>query len=235
MSKNAFWIGGIFSQARKKSLRRMLTGQAGNYTITWSSPYVYASLFYQIRFITLWKSIFSDLHLSKKNFFSFVLSFIIRPLKVVFLSIFQSTKESGIKSLLPYINLTYFENHKHFNFFSSTAKAYKQQLHIRENVNRKAGLMRLISFTGIKLYTEAEKHFMEVVDPTADSRLVVYTLAMPERLFYKAGIKKYIFMEMMEDLIPSSILKSSNFKVQSYDFAHRMQLDLRFTISFKMK
>jgi len=239
LSRNNFWINGILNLARGKNIRRMLTGQAGNYSITWTSPYVYASILYRARFHSLWKIIKSDIPISNKNFLSFFLTYVLKPLKSKLFSIYFSKPKSTSKLILNHLNESFLKKYAHLINIDSSSTKSRKNIFFEENAERKIGLHRLISLTGIKLSSEAEINQMEVVDPTADSRLIGFTLSIPERMFYRSGLKKYIFKIMMENLIPNNVLNNNYFKVQSHDYAYRIQsddsLDLFFDEEAKIK
>lgn len=97
-----------------------------------------------------------------------------------------------------------------------------------ENESRKSVLKKLSSFAGNKWAQEGQTHKVEIVDPTADRRLILYSISLPTNMFYKMGIQKFIFNLMMRELIPAVILLNHQAKFQSFDFPYRLKADKNF-------
>ena len=87
---------------------------------------------------------------------------------------------------------------------------------------RKSFLTKYLTLAGVKWYLNSCMHAIEICDPTSDSRVVSYSLAIPEIMFNKMGIKKYFIKEMMRDFLPEKVLFFKDTFQQSQDILHRI-------------
>jgi asparagine synthase (glutamine-hydrolysing) len=234
VSKNSFWLNGIMSQASKNGISRMLTGQLGNYTITWTSSYVYALLFYQFRFRELFKVVKRDLHGSNNNILIFIIKNILWQSKARFSSVFFTDHQQNSQTVKSYINKTYLERVNFSKHSQCHRRILLKKLFLGSSKNnqRVNDLGKLIPFAGIRWALDAQRKGLEVTEPTADSRLVHYTLSIPEDLFYRVGFPKYIFKLLMEQFLPNSILENRRINLQSFDFPFRFKNDKKFNDLF---
>jgi hypothetical protein len=79
--------------------------------------------------------------------------------------------------------------------------------------------------TAIEWYLEGHNFGKEIVDPTADCRLIDYCCSIPESLFDNNGRGKFIFKEMMKHRLSSFLLNVNKKYPQSYDCHHRILND----------
>lgn len=233
ISKNSFWVNGILSLSRDFGIRRIMTGQLGNDTITWTSPYVYAGMIYQLRFIDVYYAIKKDLLISSLHFFPFMLIFVLGPLKAKFFSVFNSNGRRRKEFILPYLSgSSCHQKTKLIRIFLNIKNGLGALLQ-GENKERRNRLKEITSFAGIKWALEAQRNHVEVADPTSDNRLITLSLSIPETMFFRPGRKKYIFTLMMNGIVPDAILCNRLLKLQSLDYPMRLKADQQFSVFLK--
>lgn len=232
ISKNSFWVNGILKEARGKCVKRILTGQLGNYTITWRSTYVYTALLLQFRSIAFFNIILRDFQASGEKLPSFIAGYVLRPIKARFSFIFFGRKQvdQHATSYLDYTQLRHTKNRKN-KIFDTIFRLRK--FFNGANDDRKDRLYNLIPFVGTRWSIEAKGNGLEVTDPTADSRLIDFSFSIPVDLFFRPGSPKFIFKRMMSGIIPNNILTNIMIKVQAQDFVFRIKYDEKFHTLFK--
>lgn len=228
VSKNSYWINGIMSHARIKGIKRMLTGQAGNDTISWSSAFVYADMLYSCNFLKLYHAVRNDQKEYSGGPFLFLFRFLFRPAWAKLKTVFNSTNDKDGDALFPYLEKTVQENYLTFHRNVGRKLTKLKKMANSENNERKNRLEKAIPFGGIKWAISAQAQCMELADPTADARLVQLVFSLPENMFFKSGIHKYIFKLMFAHLIPRILLNNPLIKLQSYDFPYRISNDTDF-------
>jgi len=227
ISKNSFWLNGMLAEARRKGVKNILTGQVGNYTVTWSGGYHYADLFFRLNLIELIKDIKSEFTLKGRLFLDTLKTLLIVP-SVIFISnlykSYKSENDISSKSLFDFMPPDHLEKSKNkvtfiAYFFSNLVSQKKAREWVQKNS---------ILFCGISWTTLSVNNGVQVVDPTADSRLIAFLNKIPNRLYFMNSSRKYIFKELMKSRIPNYILENKARKMQSFDFPMRMKYDASF-------
>ncbi len=228
---NSFWIDGILQNAHEKGIRQMYVGQFGNFTLSWESQLIY---FHSLCSLKL-NFIFEYLKASfaKQSFIKFI-----RQLKVdlfiPFLGILSFLKSLFIRS--------YWQNILRQSIFSDflfsdevlqkkLLKAIKKETtpiffdskNMKEYYYRKNG-----EHLGMKWFDDAHKKAVQMVDPTNDSRFVQYCFSIPESLFNKKGIRRFIYLKSMNGLIPYTNADNEKRCLQAADIADRISSDVKF-------
>jgi len=227
ISKNSFWLNEMLAEARRKGVKNILTGQVGNYTVTWSGGYHYADLLFRFKLIQLIKDMKSEFKLSGRLFLDTLKMLLIVPLVIYISNLYKSYKsENDInsKSLFDFMPSDYRKpSKKKITFIAFFFSNLLSQKKIRKIVQKNS-----ILFCGISWATLSMNNAVQVVDPTADSRLIAFLNSIPHRLYFMNRNRKHIFKELMKDRIPNYILENKARKMQSFDFPLRMKYDSSF-------
>ena len=64
---NSFWLNGIMTEAKKKGIRTLLTGQLGNDTVTYNGFYYYSDLFIRLKFLSILREFMREFKYSDKR------------------------------------------------------------------------------------------------------------------------------------------------------------------------
>lgn len=227
ISKNTFWLNGMLAEARRKGIKNILTGQVGNYTITWSGGYHYSDLLFRLKLIQLIKDIKSEFTLKGRLFLDILKTVLIVPSVIFISNLYKSYKSENVihsESLFDFSPPDYFKkSKKKINFIAYFYSNLLPQKKVRKSVQKNSVL-----FCGISWATLSMNNAIQVVDPTADSRLIAFLNTIPPRLYFMNSNRKHIFRELMKDRIPSYIMENKARKMQSHDFPLRMKYDASF-------
>lgn len=224
---NSFWIDGILRESSKDGVKRIFTGGMGNFTISWNAPNIlwdYLSEFKVKKIYMYLKEISS---IQKQGFAKVSWHFLIKPIlyEIYFIInnfIFLLNPLSTRNSL--------FQNIKVSNQVSKNEKSFSYVIpeftfFIKNNKLKRYIITRNFQQSMNRWTTMGSLHAKQIVDPTADLRVVNYCLSIKEDLFNYLGNKKYIYKLAFKDLLPDFILNSSITYLQSSDACSRFDSD----------
>ncbi len=222
VNKNKFWIHGIMDKCQKRNIKRVFNAQLGNYTITWNAPFIHLGLLFNGDFRLMISDLLEIKKIKKVTFAKVLYVNILFPfsqiLKFRIKSVVKKILEFKIKNEYLTRNfLTEIEKNK-----SHTSMFYSENYFFDSYLIRKSFLTKYLTLAGVKWYLNSCMHAIEVCDPTSDSRVVDYSLAIPEIMFNKTGIKKYFVKEMMLDFLPEKVLFCEDTFQQSQDILYRI-------------
>jgi len=227
ITPNTFWIEGILKELNKNNVKRVFNGQLGNYTLTWNSPLLNLSLFLNFKFIDLIRNLIC---FSKRNKISFLAASKIEVLSPMY-SYIKNIFSSYLGRNRAFLNDTsIFQNH--------IGGKYKSKIG-NLNVGFTPGVtffngpeqMRISIFNtlikniGMQWFQESHRQALESVDPSSDRRFVEFSFELPSKMFFFQGLRKYIYKNVMNGLLPDSIINSNKTFKQSIDIRKRIILD----------
>jgi len=93
---------------------------------------------------------------------------------------------------------------------------------------RKKMLERADSYAGQRMYARAHRYGMESADPTADIRLAAFSFHIPEELWHKNGVRKFLYKEVFRDIVPAKTMNNQFTFLQAADSGFRQEADLKF-------
>ena len=225
VSKNTFWIDGILKECRSREIKRVFNAQLGNYTITWDAPHIHLGLILDGEF----KLALEDLKSVKKSKNISLSKAIFSNVVIPFFQIAKFRIKSLIKLRLNWrANNNYLSEdfqylvgrNRDSNLFFKTKKIFYHPFSMR-----KSFMSRLITSSGVKWYLNSCRYGLEVCDPSSDSRVVDYSFSIPEIMFRKSGIKKYLVKSLMKNSLPEEILFCPSTFQQSQDIYSRLSKD----------
>jgi asparagine synthase (glutamine-hydrolysing) len=223
MSFNSYWILGTLQHAKKGNVTTMLNGQLGNFTISSSAPFLLLEFIFKFKYLRLYKELLLISKFEKKSIFQVFYDNVYLHFKIY------------LKSHVSYLYLfsnSYFKKnpqiyskvYKSMKFKKSESEFLGESYPIRNSRSlRSAQLIKHIPIASNLWYKFGCEYQIENVDPTSDSRLINCTFSFPEYLYKTDGKTKFIYKEMMRNvLVEFSANRSSGF-IQSYDFPIRLK------------
>jgi asparagine synthase (glutamine-hydrolysing) len=223
---NSIWIDGILNLANESEIKIMLAGKMGNYTYSWSAPYLGGSYFFRLK----WKSFFryckNSAVIAGQSVFKVILREIYRPVSFHSKTIWRRLKNHlfSVKNKSSVFNqkivkkysseslkLTKF--HPEFTGYSSPQKLRK--LIFESNLDQ----------LGQRSYLDSQFYNLLLVDPFTDIRFIKYTFNIPEELFNHMGEAKYISKALLNTAFKKNQFSSDSVYPQSYDIGVRLKKD----------
>jgi hypothetical protein len=126
-----------------------------------------------------------------------------------------------------------YEKSYFFNFLTQKKIFPGLNFWIKSLSLKKYIIFSYLNQSSIAWYLDGHIHGKEVVDPTADFRLVQYCCSIPETLFENNGRGKFIYKEMMRHKLPKSLIEVGSVFPQSYDSFHRVRNDFQLINFYK--
>ena len=220
--ENSFWLKGIFEEASKEGIRTLLTGQRGNWTVSWGHALDFqAKLLKEFDWIRLYKEV---RQYSRRTGIK----------KANIMPIIRRKAFPSISGMLsrdrqdPYPTIV---NPELAGKFDTFRKLREEGIDLTGNKVKNAFEMKKEQFE--KLYywnvngTYSTKlslrHSILDRDPTNDLRVVQFCQAVPETQFVREGQDRSLIRRAMEGILPDDI--RLNFKtrgIQGSDGLHRM-------------
>jgi asparagine synthase (glutamine-hydrolysing) len=222
-NSNFIWVDGITKIAKKQGVDVILTGQLGNFTLSWNAPNYLLYLLMNFRFKEFAIQLNSRITQGDVGIFRLLLSQLINP----FIKIYKS-------------KLLYFFSFMHrFSYKKSFLKKhlFESGEKVRSNFKRSFSAIlnpsnlrkEIISDQaeqlGLKYYFLGTGHKVNFVDPCADIRVVEHSFSISESYFCKNGVPRYLVRKLMRGLISDEILQNKKAFLQTYDISYRLSND----------
>jgi len=200
-SSNFFWILSIQELAKQSGIGTMLSGQGGNFTISWPFRGYYSN------FMRPGLTPFI-----KKHAPDFAMRFIYNFIK-------------GKKPFLQYslINPKYEEK---INLLGKMKKEGYDSRFIIDSSLRKIRIkvININMSQGAGIVQEGGDYFgLNVYDPTLDIKLLEYCYAIPDEQFVRPGFDRYMIRRAMKNKLPDKVLFNKNKGLQSADLLYRIK------------
>ena len=227
-SINSFWINGIFSHAKEKTIRRMFCGQVGNFSISWDGSHLPSHLISKFKITSAIRCLLEIAKTKNNNFISTLYSYLV--LDLIRLINFKLRRR-----------LNYFSAKKFFAEFAYDLKRSEWADQQKDLFNKPGFYFNLdpeklrLNFlkhtpdtASLKWHVLAHSQGIEIVDPTADIRILNFFKSLNGRYYFKNGISRYIYRKWMSGNLPSEILEKKYRIMQSADIGYRMVQDVDF-------
>lgn len=200
-SSNFFWILSIQELAKQSGLGTLLSGQGGNYTISWPFGGYYNSFmkpgikpFLKKNLPDFVIKLIFEISKGKKPFFNYSL---LNPQYEKEIGLLQKMEKNG--------------NDPHFIIKSSLRKT---KIHVL-NTNMSQGAW---------IAQEGGDYFgLNTYDPTLDLKLLEYCYAIPDEQFVRPGHDRFMIRRAMKNKIPDEILFNKFKGLQSADLLFRIK------------
>ncbi|HDX9578200.1 TPA: lasso peptide isopeptide bond-forming cyclase [Bacillus pseudomycoides] len=220
--ENTFWLKGVYEEAKKNGIGVLLSGQRGNWTVSWG-PF----LDYQVMLLKRlqWMSFFRELHLYSRNIgvkksrvfevvrkkafpnlnriFSpgeeYIFPVIINPQFAKKMNVVEKLKEHGIDMTGVSITNAYDMKKQQFEqlYYWSINGTYETKLSLRNSLwNR---------------------------DPTNDLRMIQFCLSVPEEQYVQNGLDRSLIRRATKGYLPDKVRLNQRVRgVQGADGVCRM-------------
>ncbi|PGA19858.1 asparagine synthetase B [Priestia aryabhattai] len=221
--ENSFWLKGMFEKAHHEGLGVLLSGDRGNFSISWGFALdYYAVLLKKLK----WLQLFYELNQYSQNTGGARLRMLPVVARVGF-PIIDKIFPEGISYQLPkLLNQEFAESTGVFN----KLKGY--------------GIDQTGWFPGANIFEERKRHFEDVFhwnagntlaaklslryavwkrDPTNDLRVVRFCLSVPEEQYVQNGVDRSLIRRATENFLPDEVRLNQRIRgVQGADWVHRM-------------
>jgi asparagine synthase (glutamine-hydrolysing) len=227
LNQNSFWINGIIEENKKYGIKNIMTGQVGNYTITWSGRFYYVELLFSFQLKTFFLEMKEEISKSKKYYTTIKTIFLV-PLFFYLNLIVKKIQDGMSMSVNPYLPILTKRDINKFQFYK---KYYTKILMDTFTSPRRKKILiqkKVFTHTGIIWYTLSSRKYTIVSDPTNDTRLVFFLNQIPGNLYFTMLTQKYLFKRMLRIILPDEILKNNKSNIQSADFSYRLVNYLRY-------
>jgi hypothetical protein len=227
VTKSKFWVKGIMRKARLDGVKMMVTGQLGNFTITWNKPNALISDLVHFQFYSTIEQLFKIANRTKRSFIRIAWIHLVKPVIYFIgnqLSIRLRSKRTKIeKESIFFHPLDRKVNWGHI--FKESLSPVKTQLLLLDSDLQKASLEINAEVTGERWYCEGDRNGIIVTDPTIDIRLVDFLFNIPSKYFYFEGEQKYLFRKAFKGRIFEPLLNNNYTIHQSFDLFRRILKD----------
>ncbi len=222
---NLFWIFALLETARQQRLGVLLTGQAGNGTISWSGG---IENFWPLMLAGQWGAVFSKSKKTNLPLRKIIRNHFLRPL---FFPIHNQMTRYRYLRREPWeeysaINAAFarsldlkrkMKERGHDPTFSSSANSYQARLQI---------LRPEANIVGATWAENGAAYGLEVRDPTMDKRLMEFCLAIPDEQYRLNGQDRYLIRRAMQGLLPDAVRLNNRRGLQAADLGYRLLAEL---------
>ena len=223
IANNSYWIQNILDLANDQGIKRMLTGQMGNYTVSWENTGYLYKVLNSGKLKEAYGEIVNWKNYNKLEFKDAFIKLILQPFR------------QRIKGQLGRMNLG-----KHEAFFEKTTvnMGILDKINISNEIEsleytpftlendperlRQSLFVSQISEIGLVYNQYRLTKGIECVDPTQDQKLVEFTFGLPYRLWMSKGTNRYLIRKAMEGKIPKNIVECKYKNPQASDIGVRL-------------
>lgn len=208
-TSNYFWLLELMKMVHDKGYRTLLTGQHGNIGISWRGDVFSQTIGFQLRTLG-WKKWTKDV--------------VKRCSPAMMLKLYRKMQNQKIGAwrssainhdFADRLNLFELMQGTHDAFFL-TLSPYRQRCH----------LLRPGRCIGGAWWAEhGAAYGLEVRDPTADARVLAFTLSVPDRIFMdpETGMDRWLIREAMKGRMPDEVRLNRERGLQSADLVLRLR------------
>jgi asparagine synthase (glutamine-hydrolysing) len=214
--ENLFWLDDILTSAQERNVGVILTGGAGNATISWGErlPYL-LSLYRSGRWLRLFRECWSAARTQR------------RPLRALYrlsrqLMFASEERPFKIHSLSP-INPDFAGRAAVAERFS---QFFSDPLKLLDSYEARQDLLSPEGFShmGIIDTKLGLAHQMAWRDPTMDRRVIEFCLSVPEDQYVRDGRERHLIRRALAGIIPDKVLLNETVRgVQAADWAQRLE------------
>jgi asparagine synthase (glutamine-hydrolysing) len=232
--QNGYWHWKILQNAVSEGVNVILTGQAGNLTISRTGADLYEHLLRNLNISLLLKEVKADASLRGKSSFKIlagnIYNLLKRYLAVYFPDKFDETLNRDY--LNPFIN----EVLENYNINED----YKKSLIAEKKIRFKGDIQNtLINMRILQMHIAKKggnqnldynlQNKIEMRDPTGDRRINEYTKRIPAYIFKKNGVERHLIREAMKGRLPDKVRLNPMRGKQAKDLSYRVKLDMKRT------
>jgi asparagine synthase (glutamine-hydrolysing) len=223
---NDFWIKGIYEMSFSIGVKSFLNGQLGNNIISYSTTYQYLTYLNSGKLLLLINSCkpFLKWLFIKDSTFDFRDSLLadIYRLARRKIQVWSNRKKIQDSSFLI---KEFISRHDWKTELKDMPWSPMFFANIDSRATRLSSIKSTLYYSGIIWYENSHSYGMIATDPTADQRMISYSLALPQTCFKQKQTHKYIYKKWMYNKSPKSILSRKDRIMQSADVGIRFMHD----------
>ena len=204
---NAYWLLSIMMAAQDYGQRLLLTGQEGNIGISWTGSVFSQPWVYQIKQLG-WRKWSKTVMLRSLPW-----------------GLLAAVRQSRLETQ-PWYHASAI--HPDFARRIQLLELRRNDLNIRTANTPLEQRRRMISGRGLSgaIYAELGMSYgLEILDPTADVRLLEFTFSVPDRIFMEpaSGLDRWLIRSAMQDLLPDEVRLNCRRGRQAADLVLRLR------------
>ncbi len=226
--ENLFWMDSILASARERGIRIMLTGQAGNLSISWGEVVpMLLSLLRDGQYLHLLRETWSAAKSSRRPYHS-LLKLLSELLPVTVQKFIYQRAEldwfKGLCSLSP-VNPDFVPR----SVLIDRSAKYGFELSSIERldsfeVRKQFFQSNFRSHSGIFATKMSLAHCMAIRDPSMDKRVIEFCLSVPDSQWVRNGKTRLLLRRAMAGILPDRVRLEENYRgIQSADWSQRLQ------------
>lgn len=217
--ENSYWLKGIFEQAHKQGVGVLLSGQRGNWSISWGPALDYqAKLLREFRWLTFYRE--------NKRYNQTMEANSRKVLQIVSKKAFPSLGRMAPRNQEPLPELIHpdfakrTEVYERLRAFDIDSKSSPTVYDIRQKHFEQPHIWNVNGTVATKL---SLKYRVWDRDPTNDLRVIRFCLSVPEGQFVQNGVDRSLIRRAMEGRLPDKVrLNRKQRGVQGADGIFRM-------------
>jgi asparagine synthase (glutamine-hydrolysing) len=223
---NVFWIYALRETARQQGLDVLLTGQMGNWTISWMGG---IENFWLPILSGQWQTLWSRYKRTGSSPWKAVKRYMLRPIVMETLRVFRRSAPLGLNrepwAAYSAINPQWAHSldlarrmkaSGHDPFFMPPSDFHQARLKV----------LSVADLGGAILAEQGPPYGLEVRDPTMDKRLMEFCLAIPDEQYRVDGQDRALIRRAMKGLLPDEVRLNTRRGLQAADLGHRILADL---------
>lgn len=229
--QNGYWHWKILQNAAEDGVNVLLTGQAGNLTISRTGADLFEQLFRSFNLFKLLNEIKLEAKIRNKSYYRVfagnLYSLIIKYIKNKFPDRYDDTL--GWNHLNPFVD----EVFEKFNIIEDYKKSLiaEKKIKFKSNipnthVNMRILQMHLTAKGGNKNIDFYLQNKLEMRDPTGDRRINEFTKRIPAHIFKNNGMERFLIREAMNGRLPDKVRLNLMRGKQAKDLSYRIKLDI---------
>ncbi|KAB7708153.1 lasso peptide isopeptide bond-forming cyclase [Bacillus aerolatus] len=220
--ENTFWLKGIYEEASQKGIGVLLTGQRGNWSISWGPIWdYYALLLRKMK----WLRFYQEIHLFSKNIGAGKKKILAAINKKAFPLLYQ-VQDSKEFDFPMFINKDFALRTKVLE------KLHEHGIDTKGRVGSNSYKIRMQQFQQLYYWNTTGTYGSKLSlnyrvvdrDPTNDLRVIRFCLSVPEDQYVQNGFDRSLVRRSTEGYLPDNIRLNLRTKgVQGADGVHRMK------------
>ena len=227
ISVNSFWVDGIIKKAKREGVQILFAGKMGNYTFSWSAPFLAGAYFYKFQWNNFYRYCKTLSQSSSRPIIKIAVKEVLAPLFIHYQALYRKIRDFYFGRIY---NSSVFRSKSftmnRFSFLSKPTRfhpAYTGFMFpekLREYI-----FYSNVDQLGQRSYLDSYKNAITITDPYSDRKFIEFSFGIPEYLFNLLGDQKFIVKEFLSDLYPNFELKIASGVPQAYDIGIRLKRD----------
>jgi asparagine synthase (glutamine-hydrolysing) len=222
-----YWAYALLEMAQQNGIGVILTGNGGNFTISFNGDGYLASLARQGKWLTMAREFYRRCTARKENFLKTLRPQILEPLipMCLWAAYFQLIKGTATRPGMDYLSASFARRINIENRFHLSEKS------MRFRLLPDTRALRCLSINPKRtevadIWATLGYHFgCEVRDPTADKRVIEFCMSIPDNQYVCNGSDRMLVRRAMEGILPPAVQWRTNRGRIAADIIHRVLIN----------